>query len=98
MFVTRSTFRLASHTKFMGRQQTLGKFFEMPRSAKPAPAQQSSLAEMWGGKKKRKDDVVKKEETPPFTEVKELKAEEPPAPASTSTKRKESLSPKRGGE
>ncbi|KAF7320353.1 DNA ligase [Mycena kentingensis (nom. inval.)] len=36
-----------------GRQQTLGKFFTMPKSAKPAPPQQSSLAEMWG--KKRKD-------------------------------------------
>nr|GAT44176.1 predicted protein [Mycena chlorophos] len=32
---------------FMGRQQTLGKFFDMPKSA---PPQQSSLAEMWGPK------------------------------------------------
>ncbi|KAF8560339.1 ATP-dependent DNA ligase [Imleria badia] len=42
---------------FMNRQQTLRKFFEMPRNAKPTPPQQSSLAEMWGaGKKKRKVD------------------------------------------
>ncbi|KAF8846362.1 ATP-dependent DNA ligase [Paxillus ammoniavirescens] len=38
----------------MARQQTLGKFFEMPKNVKPAPPQQSSLAEMWGaGRKKR---------------------------------------------
>ncbi|KAI0076086.1 DNA ligase I [Panus rudis PR-1116 ss-1] len=36
----------------MGRQQTLGKFFEMPKGTKPAPPQQSKLEEMWGGKKK----------------------------------------------
>ncbi|KAG1749972.1 DNA ligase I [Suillus paluster] len=30
----------------MGRQQTLGKFFEMPKNNKPAPPQQSSLAEI----------------------------------------------------
>nr|BAC76762.1 DNA ligase I [Coprinopsis cinerea] len=35
----------------MGRQQTLGKFFEMPKSMKPAPPQQSSLTEMWGKKR-----------------------------------------------
>ncbi|KIY71586.1 ATP-dependent DNA ligase [Cylindrobasidium torrendii FP15055 ss-10] len=35
----------------MGRQQTLGKFFDMPPSAKPAPPQQSSLADIWGKKK-----------------------------------------------
>ncbi|KAI6031846.1 hypothetical protein BKA83DRAFT_90832 [Pisolithus microcarpus] len=32
----------------MGRQQTLGKFFEMPKGIKPPPPQQSSLSEMWG--------------------------------------------------
>ncbi|KAI6047653.1 DNA ligase I [Pisolithus marmoratus] len=31
----------------MGRQQTLGKFFEMPKGMKPAPPQQSSLSHMW---------------------------------------------------
>ncbi|KAI6008206.1 DNA ligase I [Pisolithus orientalis] len=35
----------------MGRQQTLGKFFEMPRGMKPAPPQQSSLSQMWGRSK-----------------------------------------------
>ncbi|KAI9572982.1 ATP-dependent DNA ligase [Boletus coccyginus] len=41
----------------MNRQQTLRKFLEMPRNAKPTPPQQSSLAEAWGaGKKKRKVD------------------------------------------
>ncbi|KAH8120151.1 DNA ligase I [Phellopilus nigrolimitatus] len=38
----------------MGRQQTLGKFFEMPKGIKSAPAQQASLNELWGGKKKSK--------------------------------------------
>ncbi|PCH33668.1 ATP-dependent DNA ligase [Wolfiporia cocos MD-104 SS10] len=37
----------------MGRQQTLGRFFEMPAGSKAAHPQQSSLEEMWG-KKKRK--------------------------------------------
>ncbi|KAF5374736.1 hypothetical protein D9758_000299 [Tetrapyrgos nigripes] len=36
----------------MGRQQTLGHFFEMPKSAKPDPPQQSSLKEMWNKKPK----------------------------------------------
>ncbi|EMD42092.1 hypothetical protein CERSUDRAFT_110637 [Gelatoporia subvermispora B] len=35
----------------MGRQQTLGKFFEMPQGVNSAPPQQSKLEEMWGGKK-----------------------------------------------
>ncbi|KAH8835241.1 DNA ligase I [Flagelloscypha sp. PMI_526] len=35
---------------YMRRQQTLGKFFEMPKSMKPAPPQQSSLTAMWGKK------------------------------------------------
>jgi len=30
-----------------------GKFFEMPKGSKPAPPQQSSLKEMWGGKAKK---------------------------------------------
>ncbi|KAI0936388.1 hypothetical protein AcV5_004540 [Taiwanofungus camphoratus] len=37
----------------MGRQQTLGKFFEMPSGVKAAPPQQSKLEEMWGGKRKK---------------------------------------------
>ncbi|KAJ7071047.1 hypothetical protein C8F01DRAFT_1362831 [Mycena amicta] len=39
------------HLLFMRRQQTLAKFFDMPKSAKPAPPQQTSLAEMWAPKK-----------------------------------------------
>ncbi|KAF8198968.1 hypothetical protein BJ912DRAFT_1020325 [Pholiota molesta] len=38
----------------MGRQQTLGKFFAMPKSTKAAPPQQASLQEMWGKKKEPK--------------------------------------------
>ncbi|KAF9478532.1 ATP-dependent DNA ligase [Pholiota conissans] len=38
----------------MGRQQTLGKFFEVPKTMKPAPPQQTSLQEMWGRKKEPK--------------------------------------------
>ncbi|KAG1769209.1 ATP-dependent DNA ligase [Suillus occidentalis] len=53
MSVTRSFYRVAAHTRFMGRQQTLGKFFEMPKNNKSAPPQQSNLAEMWGGKKRK---------------------------------------------
>jgi hypothetical protein len=41
----------------MSRQQTLRKFFEMPKNAKPAPTQQASLSDMWGGKKKEKEVV-----------------------------------------
>ncbi|KAG6857544.1 hypothetical protein H0H87_000143 [Tephrocybe sp. NHM501043] len=40
----------------MGRQQTLGKFFPMPPSVKPALGQ-SSLKEMWGGKKAKESTV-----------------------------------------
>ncbi|KAJ6604634.1 ATP-dependent DNA ligase [Mycena vulgaris] len=61
----------------MGRQQTLGKFFEMPKSVKPAPPQQSSLAELWGPKKQQSKnaspDAPKPEET-----AMEVDAEEPP--------------------
>lgn len=31
----------------------------MPKSVKPAPPQQSSLAEMWGGKRKRTEGAVR---------------------------------------
>ncbi|KAG1862265.1 ATP-dependent DNA ligase [Suillus subluteus] len=64
MSVTRSFYRVAAHTRFMGRQQTLGKFFEMPKNSKPAPPQQSNLAEMWGGKKRKpntNEESVKEE-------------------------------------
>lgn len=46
---------------FIANTINLGKFFEMPKSVKPAPPQQSSLAEMWGGKRKRTEgaDTVK---------------------------------------
>ncbi|CAL1695746.1 unnamed protein product [Somion occarium] len=37
-------------SRCMGRQQTLGKFFEMPKGVKLAPPQQSHLEEMWGKK------------------------------------------------
>ncbi|KAJ7630920.1 ATP-dependent DNA ligase [Roridomyces roridus] len=48
----------------MGRQQTLGKFFEMPKSVKSAPPQQASLAELWGPKKKNaSQDAPKPEES-----------------------------------
>ncbi|KAH8100697.1 DNA ligase I [Cristinia sonorae] len=44
----------------MGRQQTLGRFFEMPKGFKAPPPQQSKLEEMWGKKKKPK--AVKEDE------------------------------------
>ncbi|KAG5639231.1 hypothetical protein H0H81_005305 [Sphagnurus paluster] len=49
----------------MGRQQTLGKFFQMPPSVKPALGQ-SSLKEMWRGKKEKtpKAEERVKEEAP----------------------------------
>ncbi|KAJ7244781.1 DNA ligase I [Mycena haematopus] len=70
----------------MGRQQTLGKFFEMPRSAKPAPPQQSSLAEMWGGKKQPQNTPA--DASNPDDTTMEVDSEGPPQ-AETS-KRKES--------
>ncbi|TFK41176.1 ATP-dependent DNA ligase [Crucibulum laeve] len=51
MFTTRVLLSRASSI-VMGRQQTLGKIFEMPKNTKSAPAQQSSLKELWGSKKK----------------------------------------------
>ncbi|OCB86086.1 DNA ligase I [Sanghuangporus baumii] len=43
----------------MGRQQTLGKFFEMPKGMKTAPPQQANLSELWSGKgkKAKKEDA-----------------------------------------
>ncbi|KAF8525060.1 DNA ligase I [Hysterangium stoloniferum] len=42
----------------MGRQQTLGKFFTMAPSSKPAPPQQASLKEMWGSSGKGKKSAM----------------------------------------
>ncbi|KAJ7786291.1 ATP-dependent DNA ligase [Mycena metata] len=72
----------------MGRQQTLGKFFEMPKSVKPAPPQQSNLTEMWGPKKQPKNtppDAPKPDET-----AMDVDSEAPPkSAAAESSKRKE---------
>ncbi|EKM83893.1 hypothetical protein AGABI1DRAFT_51454 [Agaricus bisporus var. burnettii JB137-S8] len=46
----------------MGRQQTLGKFFEMPKGLKNAPPQQSSLLDMWSKGKRKAVSGPKKEE------------------------------------
>ncbi|KAJ7225530.1 hypothetical protein GGX14DRAFT_639426 [Mycena pura] len=65
MFVVRRATQLGRRLS-MRRQQTLGKFFEMPKSTKPAPPQQSSLAEMWRPKTQPEDapfDASKPEET-----------------------------------
>ncbi|KAJ7125595.1 ATP-dependent DNA ligase [Mycena crocata] len=69
----------------MGRQQTLGKFFEMPKSAKPAPPQQSSLAELWGPKKQKNTsaDAPKPEET-----AMEVDSEVPPKHSGPRLKRR----------
>ncbi|KAJ3544358.1 hypothetical protein NMY22_g2802 [Coprinellus aureogranulatus] len=63
MFAARVLLRTSFGTA-MGRQQTLGAFFEMPKSAKPAPPQQASLKELWGKKrdKSTKAAAPKKEE------------------------------------
>jgi DNA ligase-1 len=48
----------------------------MPKSVKPAPPQQASLAELWGGKKQPKNtpsDAPKPEET-----AMEVDSEDPP--------------------
>ncbi|KAI6007429.1 DNA ligase I [Pisolithus albus] len=51
MFAARHICRVI---RVMGRQQTLGKFFEMPKGIKPPPPQQSSLSDMWGRAKPQK--------------------------------------------
>ncbi|KAL4243404.1 DNA ligase [Abortiporus biennis] len=51
---------LSRPTRRMGRQLTLGKYFEMPKGSK-APAQQSKLEEMWGGKRKKDTDNAGKQ-------------------------------------
>ncbi|KAF7306912.1 DNA ligase [Mycena indigotica] len=65
----------------MGRQQTLGKFFEMPKSSKAAPPQQTSLAEMWGPKKTK--DATKDASKPPETKPSPPISSPPPLIAST---------------
>ncbi|TCD71554.1 hypothetical protein EIP91_008935 [Steccherinum ochraceum] len=64
----------------MTRQQTLGKFFEMPKGVKGPPPQQSKLEEMWGKKKKPveaapKKDIMKKEDKRDTDEVQPSKSE-----------------------
>ncbi|KAF6766052.1 DNA ligase I [Ephemerocybe angulata] len=49
MFVARVLLRTTRAA--MGRQQTLGSFFEMPKNAKSAPTQQASLKDLWGKKR-----------------------------------------------
>ncbi|KAF8168114.1 ATP-dependent DNA ligase [Crassisporium funariophilum] len=67
----------------MGRQQTLGTFFEMPKSTKAAPPQQSSLKEMWG----------KKETTPvvPIVEANKMDVDSLEENKAESSKRKETI-------
>ncbi|PFH54460.1 hypothetical protein AMATHDRAFT_72261 [Amanita thiersii Skay4041] len=48
----------------MGRQQTLAKFFAMPKSTKSAPPQQASLAEFWSDKRSPSSSTVKVDENP----------------------------------
>ncbi|KAJ7783769.1 hypothetical protein DFH07DRAFT_789056 [Mycena maculata] len=86
-------FKLLSH---MGRQQTLGKFFEMPKSAKPPPPQQSSLAELWGPKKQPKNtshDASKAEETKMEVEEQPVKAESSKRKTAPSEKQPKATSP-----
>ncbi|KIM48219.1 hypothetical protein M413DRAFT_225258 [Hebeloma cylindrosporum] len=70
----------------MGRQQTLGKFFAMPKSTKAPPPQQSSLHEMWGKKKDHKPVASKPEPM-------EVDIHEEKQAIATSSKRKESATP-----
>ncbi|KIY52715.1 ATP-dependent DNA ligase [Fistulina hepatica ATCC 64428] len=77
----------------MGRQQTLAKFFDMPKG-RPAPPQQASLKEMWGQKRKVHGDAsasvsnVMKDEQTTDEETNET---EPASPRKAAEKR--SLSP-----
>ncbi|KAH6917400.1 DNA ligase I [Coprinopsis sp. MPI-PUGE-AT-0042] len=54
----------------MGRQQTLGKFFDMPKGSKPPPPQQSSLKEMWGKKRDASTSSAPKKEDAMDVDVK----------------------------
>ncbi|KAF8350079.1 hypothetical protein F5887DRAFT_1223719 [Amanita rubescens] len=78
MFIARVLTR-----SWMGRQQTLGKFFAMPPTVKPAPPQQASLTELWKRPKStRPKDAAKKEsdsmETEDSAEVGSSKRREEP--------------------
>ncbi|TFK77114.1 ATP-dependent DNA ligase [Pluteus cervinus] len=57
MLVARS---LVTRAKCMGRQQTLAKFFEMPKSYKSAAPQQANLKEFWGKKRSTTTTVSEK--------------------------------------
>ncbi|KAF7339486.1 DNA ligase [Mycena sanguinolenta] len=83
--IRRVTPKLSVRLLRMGRQQTLGKFFEMPQSVKPAPPQQANLSELWG--KKQPKNTPADASVPDETAM-EVDSEAP-AEAETS-KRKES--------
>ncbi|KAF8807388.1 ATP-dependent DNA ligase [Phlegmacium glaucopus] len=75
----------------MGRQQTLGKFFAMPKTTKAAPPQQSSLHEMWAKKKvgasKVEPDVMDVE-IPKEKQPESAKRKEPPVESSPKLKKR----------
>ncbi|PPQ80838.1 hypothetical protein CVT25_001963 [Psilocybe cyanescens] len=74
----------------MGRQQTLGKFFEMPKSTKAAPPQQANLQEMWG---KKKEPAAKPEPDVPKAECDAMVIDTREEKRAESSKRKESTAP-----
>ncbi|PAV21964.1 ATP-dependent DNA ligase [Pyrrhoderma noxium] len=87
----------------MGRQQTLGKFFEMPKGIKTAPPQQASLNELWKGKgKQEKRDASPKtaldsseKQDIKMEDVQDNKAESPSSGSERkSSPRRKSVSPK----
>ncbi|KAF8140277.1 ATP-dependent DNA ligase [Boletus edulis] len=87
---------VSAYTHFMRRQQTLRKFFEMPRNNKPTPAQQSSLAEMWGAGKKRKvDQPLPADSASGEREEKKVESEKGHVGMVPSSPGRASLSPKR---
>ncbi|KAJ3488259.1 hypothetical protein NLI96_g2977 [Meripilus lineatus] len=49
----------------MSKQQTLGKFFKLPKDTKPTQPQQSKLEDTLGGKRKREEQPSKPSEKPP---------------------------------
>ncbi|KAF9453835.1 DNA ligase I [Macrolepiota fuliginosa MF-IS2] len=75
MFTSRVLLIRGSST-LMGRQQTLAKFFEMPKGLKPAPPQQSSLLEMWKGGKRKASKREEKDEDTMLVEPKEEQKDE----------------------
>ncbi|TFK30426.1 DNA ligase I [Coprinopsis marcescibilis] len=89
MFVARVLLRNTRHA--MGRQQTLGKFFEMPKNSKSAPPQQSNLSEFWGKKRdKSTASTVKKED------VEDMEVDTKPQNEAGPSKRKDSNVETRG--